>query len=465
MWWRCSIVTILLCAPYSLLHAQIIINEVAWAGSSASANDEWIELRNTGSNSVSLSGWVLEAADGTPAIALDGSIAAGGFFLLERTDDSSVPSVTADLIYTGALSNSGEVLRLFNDTGSQVDSVDGSSSWAVGGDAQTRATLQRSGAGFITAEGTPKVANQTSGQVTEDPPDALDDEDSSDDTGTILKTDSSENEEGSSRDREKRYLSEVNLHANRKTVFAGSPVLFYARSFDQREQRYFRIVYTWNMGDGTTYRGEEISHTYHHPGTYVIALRAVKGSVEIVKRRTVIVHEVGATVSDYQLGSGGFIEITNDGSKEINLSQWSIRSGADVFLVPYHTYVLPGASVRIHEEALGFIPLAAPSLHYPDGEEMREEVSVGHVSQGSRDVRGAKTSAPLISVAHAAEVSDGSVSTEIASQEGRFVSESAETEDSLMWWVVALVGLILVAVIAVFIINRQEESDIVDFSE
>jgi len=38
---------------------QVIISEIAWAGSSASPEDEWVELRNLGPNPVNLDGWTL----------------------------------------------------------------------------------------------------------------------------------------------------------------------------------------------------------------------------------------------------------------------------------------------------------------------------------------------------------------------------------------------------------------------
>src|SRR5258707_13887588 len=65
---------------------QVVLNEIAWMGTLASANDEWIELVNNTSSAINLTGWTLTAADGTPSIVLSGGIPAGGYFLLERTD-------------------------------------------------------------------------------------------------------------------------------------------------------------------------------------------------------------------------------------------------------------------------------------------------------------------------------------------------------------------------------------------
>jgi 5-methylthioadenosine/S-adenosylhomocysteine deaminase len=118
---------------------QVVLNEIAWMGTLASANDEWIELRNNTSGPVSLAGWTLTAADGTPSITLSGTIPAGGYFLLERTDDNTVPGVAADQIYTGALGNAGEILSLRDGTTGLQDRVD---AWYAG-NSSTRQTMQR----------------------------------------------------------------------------------------------------------------------------------------------------------------------------------------------------------------------------------------------------------------------------------------------------------------------------------
>ncbi|MCA9977147.1 MAG: lamin tail domain-containing protein, partial [Anaerolineales bacterium] len=68
----------------------VIISEIAWGGTAASSADEWIELHNRTATPINLTNWTLNAADGEPAITLSGTIPAYGFFLLERTDDSTI---------------------------------------------------------------------------------------------------------------------------------------------------------------------------------------------------------------------------------------------------------------------------------------------------------------------------------------------------------------------------------------
>ncbi|MFG6147833.1 phospholipase D-like domain-containing protein [Halobacillus sp. B23F22_1] len=118
---------------------DVVVNEVAWMGTTESFNDEWIELHNTTDESIDLSSWTLSAVDGTPYISLSGSIPADGYYLLERTDNSSVTEVSADQIYSGALSNSDEALELRDGSENVVDTVD---DWHAG-DNDKKAAMER----------------------------------------------------------------------------------------------------------------------------------------------------------------------------------------------------------------------------------------------------------------------------------------------------------------------------------
>ena len=111
---------------------DVVINEIAWMGTVNLANDEWIELYNNAESPISLDGWQLVAQDGTPKINLSGTIPANGFYLLERTDDTTVPNILADQIYTGALGNSGENLKLYDSSNNVIDGVDCSAGWLAG---------------------------------------------------------------------------------------------------------------------------------------------------------------------------------------------------------------------------------------------------------------------------------------------------------------------------------------------
>lgn len=132
--------------PITISPPWVIISEVAWAGTRASANDEWIELWNPGAADADLAGWTLTDG-GDITVPLSGTLGAGGFYLLERTDDTTVADVAADRIYTGALVNSGESLYLIDSSGRTVDTANGDGGpWPAGSQA-TAAAMERAGSG------------------------------------------------------------------------------------------------------------------------------------------------------------------------------------------------------------------------------------------------------------------------------------------------------------------------------
>lgn len=123
---------------------DIIISEVAWAGTGHSASDEWIELYNAGISTVDLSTWRLEDSSGDLTVVLVGSIEAGAFFLLERTADDTVSDVAADQIYTGGLNNAGETLTLIDEDGDVVDTANGDGgAWTAGLGSPDYVTMER----------------------------------------------------------------------------------------------------------------------------------------------------------------------------------------------------------------------------------------------------------------------------------------------------------------------------------
>lgn len=132
-------------AANGLKMGTVIINEIAWMGTGASYNDEWIELYNNAVLPVNLQGWVLQADDGAPRINLSGIIPSGSFYLLERTSDETVPDIDASQIYKGALDNGGELLELYDNWGNLIDSVNCSPAWFAGDNA-TKQTMERKNA-------------------------------------------------------------------------------------------------------------------------------------------------------------------------------------------------------------------------------------------------------------------------------------------------------------------------------
>ncbi|HVZ11397.1 MAG TPA: lamin tail domain-containing protein [Candidatus Paceibacterota bacterium] len=125
---------------------EIVINEIGWMGTEASATDEWLELYNVTDRQISLEGWHVTAADGSPNIVLKGTIGPHVYYLVERTDDSTISDISADLTTAfgknGSIGNNGEKLSLVSSVGSVIDEVSAEDGWFAG-DNSTKASMER----------------------------------------------------------------------------------------------------------------------------------------------------------------------------------------------------------------------------------------------------------------------------------------------------------------------------------
>jgi len=111
----------------------VIISEVAWAGTEASWADEWLELHNVSRTDKDLSGWTISWEDTEIKLTDGAKIPAGGYYLLERTDQKTVKSVKAKSLFTGGLSNDGEKITLRDETGKVIEMLDFREGWPAGG--------------------------------------------------------------------------------------------------------------------------------------------------------------------------------------------------------------------------------------------------------------------------------------------------------------------------------------------
>jgi len=134
------------------IHA-VVINEVAWMGTNASANDEWIELYNSTPYDINLENWTLKTEDEDLNITLENQIEAEGFYLLERTSSTTISDVNENQIYTGALSNEGEKLTLYFGSTTIDQTPDIISGWAAGNNTN-KGSMERKSAdndGFVSS--------------------------------------------------------------------------------------------------------------------------------------------------------------------------------------------------------------------------------------------------------------------------------------------------------------------------
>lgn len=336
--------------------AAVRINEIAWMGSSENANAEWIELYNDGGEDVSLSNWKLTGQGTAPNITLSGTIAANGYFLLERTSDASAAPM-ADKIYTGALSNSGDTLTLTDGTGAVIDTVIGGSNWqSIGGDNETKHTAQRTDSGWQTALATPKAANSTQGESST----ATTTPESSTATTTPTATVG-----GSSAPIVRPKSPARTLYVDPgvdRIVATHVTTPFRALAFtEDAKVKDARI--TWSFGDGTRELGHSVRHAFRVPGEYLVVVRAEYMGTHAVETLRVLVEDANVAVRAHEEGS----EITNNADTLLDLSNWKLSDGIASFTFPDDTALWPRSTVVFPYSVTGLSTSTALTLAYPDG--------------------------------------------------------------------------------------------------
>lgn len=169
---QCSFLGATTTATENNVASRVILNEVAWMGSPSdtgetatqAASHEWIELKNITAAPINLAGWqVADAAGNVDAVLGAGDeIGSHGFYLLSR-DGHPVQGAATNTPYLGGLSNTGEVLAVFDAGCGISDILDASGGWP-GGNNLTKQTLERKfdGIGWQTSllpGGTPDAEN------------------------------------------------------------------------------------------------------------------------------------------------------------------------------------------------------------------------------------------------------------------------------------------------------------------
>lgn len=125
--------------PTVVQPGDVVINELMWSGSSTSIADEWIELRNTTTNPINLTGWKITKAltGGTDLTISSGTIPANGFFLIANFAESSASSilnVAPDLITPSlSLANTNAQYVVKDVSSNTIDTADDGSGGPLAG--------------------------------------------------------------------------------------------------------------------------------------------------------------------------------------------------------------------------------------------------------------------------------------------------------------------------------------------
>lgn len=415
-----------------MARAEVLINEIAWMGTAHSSSDEWIELANTSDANVSLAGWKLRTIDNSVNITLTGSIPANGFYLLERTDDTTVPDVTADKIYTGALSDSGEKLILENG-GSVMQTLDATAKWPAG-NTDTNQTMQWNGSSWITAASTPKAVNAGAGT-------------SSTDTTTTQATTT------------QTAIPKIIPHV----AFSIPSPLYSGVQYEIGAEAILEYMtpgyghFVWNFGDGTYItkdsNTEPLTHTYQYPGNYTISFAYYRSRYEkkpiLMDSKKVEVFM--PTVSLFVIDNGAALVLKNTSDKVAEISDWHLDTDSGKTVFPPMTFIAPKATVTFSAKTLGLATLQGAKIYTPF-EGFTTEIQKAAPQATTKKTTPRASSVPSVSIQNTT-IDTAPVAVEVKSEEKP--TQTKNHTKKIILGVVILAGIGLFLLLERFIVQKE----------
>lgn len=313
---------------------------------------EWIEVYNDGS-SVDLTTWKFFEANTNHTLVLSqgsGTLSTGSFAVIVQNPSAFLSDWPG---YSGTIFDSS--FSLSNESGETIGMKDGSLSLidevtyagSVNGGAGDGNSIIGSGSSWSAGAPTPGSENLDGTTNT------------SDDSQTTTSITTVLTEDGELVPLQNNWSISLTTPSY---ISMGNSGVFNATVKNLFLQEVHTGHFIWNMGDGTVYQGdsyEEVTHTYIYPGEYVLHLdyyRFGSKEVEVSVRKTILVTDTEIEISSI-VRNGNLIDtkITNNGSREVDVSYWSIRNGTSVYVLPYNTVVLPNKSIVIPSKNTGFV--------------------------------------------------------------------------------------------------------------
>jgi len=374
---------VLLGVPVSAL-AQVSITEIMYDLEGSDSGREWAEVFNGGGSVVDLADWrFFEGETNHKLTAVQGgsALASGGYAVITDNatqflgDHVGFSGVLFDSSFS--LSNTGESLALRDSALADIDSVTYSSERGATGNGLS---LQKSGGSWIAALPTPGAANATT-PAAEPPSGGGSGGGSSGGSNGAVAGGSSESDSsppagggtsGGSTGGASAPAPNPEISARASgpsAVTVGALAEFRGETIGFKGEPIENARLVWNFGDGASSEGRAVLHSWRYPGEYVVVLSVSSGEYAATARLMVRAAPAELSINAVADGTSGFIEVTNGGRQDSDLSLWRLRSGEKHFTFSKNTILMAGAALRFGAETTGLEAVRGEpvALLYPNG--------------------------------------------------------------------------------------------------
>lgn len=467
-------------APLFAHAASATITEIMYDLPGIDTGREWIEVQNTATTEIAFGQWKLFESNINHGLNLfqgNATTSPGGFAIF--ADDpgkflSDNPQYNGSLFSSSfSLLNTGETLGLkFDNTivhqttynTSLGGAGDGNSLQVVGGIWRAQTPTPGSGDNLSSRASDPSTSAAEGGSEAGETASATS-------TETATSAPTSTNGGTTTWVYKPQIVVSASLPLN---GVAGAPITFDATAVGVKKEPLPNARYLWSFGDGGTGEGKKVRHTYHYPAVYTVLVDASSGEWSALDRREIMIHAPELTISRLKEGSDGYIEIRNNGTSEVDLSEWMIKSGSGVFLVPKGTIIGPKKTIPfpavitnlladpkstalLYPSAIVVVSYVQPDLSVPPAEPVlaRKETTVA-VATKVNEVVNTPPPAQVVTTQVRTEVESAPLPAPLSSSTELIGAVGALGETSNTPWIIGLVLLVGVSVVGYIAMTRSQ---------
>ncbi|OGI95712.1 hypothetical protein A2917_00100 [Candidatus Nomurabacteria bacterium RIFCSPLOWO2_01_FULL_42_17] len=370
---------------FQMAQAGLVINEIMY--DLDGADIDWVEVYNSGEADADLTALKLLISNSTSnhGIVKDSGsevLHAGDYGVIVVTSQiSSFLSRWSNVtnIFTSSFSLPNETAQVEINAGDKnvpIDSVTYNSSQGAVGDGQS---LQLIDGSWIASTPTPGsvnvfIANNTDDATDDDDTANGDDnnadgsdgdtDDTSDDnettnTGTNSARSSTSKSASSKKAPEPAFKAKILANT---LAFTGQPHGVQVNISSSSNENVDLGRAFWNFGDGSSLEQkdnfEKLYHTYDYPGDYVVFLEYYQSKFSQTPEATskIVIKVVPTTVVISKVGDvkDFFVELTNQASFDMDVSNWIINANGKIFILPKNSVIISKKPMTISGKTTGF---------------------------------------------------------------------------------------------------------------
>lgn len=343
------------------VEASVLINEIMYDPIGPDANREWIELVNTGTDPVDITGWKLFEANSNHGLTVSRGtfvIPQNGYIIIADNGPQFIadnPSYLGSVLdSTFSLNNTGETFEIRNNALVMQDSLNYVSS--IGASENSASLTRTSSGGWIEAIATPGITNSNNpytsggsgGQNTGSGNSGNNGSGSGGSSGGAINNSAIGFAQGIKKEKLKDFepYYSLSVQKDKEVITVGTPVTLdiLAEYIAPRETKQIISGITYvSFGDGTKTLLPKITplvHEWSKSGIYTIVVTYKTSQLFAKPLATVkeVVEVVDPTLT-LSVNDSSDIVITNFGDETLDISKWYITQGVEDTQLPEQTYV------------------------------------------------------------------------------------------------------------------------------